>query len=164
MYINYYTMNIYLNMDIYSQMEYFAEACKKRDIIRINLIIEAGVREWNYGLLGACQGGHLDLINLMISKGANRWNWGLEAACYGGQFEIVKLMISKGADNFHYLRNTDNLKIYLIYCKHVITYDRNKLIELLKEQSYVYTMLVIQKHSLFRDFPVDIMKIINKFL
>jgi len=33
----------------------------------------------------------------MISKGANDWNYGLYGACYGGHMELVKLMISKGA-------------------------------------------------------------------
>ena len=33
----------------------------------------------------------------MIEKGANTWNWGLEGACKGGHRDLVNLMIEKGA-------------------------------------------------------------------
>ena len=42
---------------------------------------------WNWGLKGACDGGHMDIVNLMISKGANVWDLGLRGACYGGHVE-----------------------------------------------------------------------------
>jgi hypothetical protein len=63
---------------------------------------------WNYGLAGACLGGHIDIVNLMIEKGANDWNWGLSGACRGGHLNIVKLMISKGAHTLDY-------RLYLIH-------------------------------------------------
>jgi len=34
----------------------------------------------------------------MIEKGANDWNWGLQGACEGGHYELAEWMIEKGAD------------------------------------------------------------------
>lgn len=38
--------------------------------------------DWNWGLKGAREGGHLYLNKLMIKKGANDWNFGLSHACF----------------------------------------------------------------------------------
>src|ERR1700690_1304101 len=54
------------------------------------------ITDWNLGLRGACEGGHLDLVMMMISRGANDWNFGLEYACRGGNIALVELMISRG--------------------------------------------------------------------
>ena len=37
-------------------------------------MISKGANNWNYGLYGACKGGHKEILNYMISKGANNWN------------------------------------------------------------------------------------------
>ena len=52
-------------------------------------MISKGANNWNYGLKGACKGGHKEIVNYMISKGANNWNNGLYGACKGGHIEIV---------------------------------------------------------------------------
>jgi hypothetical protein len=54
----------------------------------------------NYGLGGACQGGHEDLANLMIAKGAWDFDCGLYGACEIGHLNLAKLMITKGATAF----------------------------------------------------------------
>ncbi len=57
----------------------------------INLVyffIEKGAHDWEYGLKGACYIKNLELIEFMISKRANV-NWGLEGACEGGHLEII---------------------------------------------------------------------------
>ena len=41
----------------------------------LKLMIEKGATNWDGGLYGACQGGHLDLAKLMIQKGATECNW-----------------------------------------------------------------------------------------
>ena len=46
----------------------------------------------------------------MISKGANDWNYGLDGACEGGHKEIVNYMISKGAI-IELINNVDDLLI-----------------------------------------------------
>jgi hypothetical protein len=51
----------------------------------------------DYGLCGACYGGHKELALLMIEKGATNMNAGLEMACIGGHKELATLMIEKGA-------------------------------------------------------------------
>ncbi len=73
--------------------------CKKNLIISIKQI-KCNL-DWNWGLNGACQGGHECIIKLMIKKGANKWNWGLHAACLCCHIDIVKLMIEKGANNWN---------------------------------------------------------------
>jgi len=45
--------------------------------------------------LEACKNGNIEIINLMIEKGAANWNWGLSGACKGDNIEIVNLMIEK---------------------------------------------------------------------
>jgi hypothetical protein len=54
---------------------------------------------WNMGLIGACEGGHIELIKLMIENGAANYNDGLFSACRGGQLCAAKYMVSLGADN-----------------------------------------------------------------
>ncbi len=73
-------------------------ACQGGHLDLVNLMIENGARRWNLGLMGACRGGHLELTNLIIEKGADDWNYGLGGACYGGHLELVNLMIENGAD------------------------------------------------------------------
>ncbi len=88
----------------------------------VQLMIEKGAEVWNWGLSGACKGGHMEIVKLMIEKGATDWNRGLYDACEGGHIEIVKLMIEKGATdvesgkqvcmdyaNYHILEYLNNL-------------------------------------------------------
>jgi hypothetical protein len=84
-------------MDISDQLE---EYCILGNIKKIKQLISKNGDQlyWDWGLFGACKGGHLDIVKLMISKGANDWNYGLRGACRGGHLDIVKLMISKGSE------------------------------------------------------------------
>ncbi len=72
-------------------------ACRGGHVNMVNLMIEKGANNWDFGLYGACVGGHLNMVNLMIEKGANDWNWGLRNACLKGHMPVVKLMIKMGA-------------------------------------------------------------------
>ena len=76
-------------------------ACEGGHMNIVNLMIEKGANYWNHGLYGACHGGHMNIVNLMIEKGANYWTNGLTNACRGGHINIVKLMIEKGANNWN---------------------------------------------------------------
>jgi hypothetical protein len=38
----------------------------------------------------ACIGGNIDVVKLMISHNAFTWNWGLQGACEGGHLELAK--------------------------------------------------------------------------
>jgi ankyrin repeat protein len=60
-------------------------------------MIDKGATDWDWGLQGACRGGHLSIAQLMIDKGATEWDAGLEDACYSGHLDLVQLMIEKGA-------------------------------------------------------------------
>jgi len=61
------------------------------------LIILAYSNDFNFGLFGACAGGHKEIAELMISRDATDFNRGLEGACAGGHKELAELMISRGA-------------------------------------------------------------------
>jgi hypothetical protein len=76
-------------------------ACQSGNLSIINLMIEHGANNWNYGLYGACQSGNLSVINLMIEHGANNWNYGLYYACHGGNLLIINLMIEHGANDWN---------------------------------------------------------------
>ena len=65
-----------------------------------HLMEEIQATKYDWGLSGACEGGHMDIVNLMIQKGAVNWNMGLIGACAGGFGAIADLMIKKGADDF----------------------------------------------------------------
>ena len=68
----------------------------------VNMIINShNYEHYEYGLKGACRGGHLEIINMMLSKGATNYNWGLEGACLGGHLELVKMMLDLGANNYN---------------------------------------------------------------
>lgn len=58
---------------------------------------------WNYGLAGACEGGHHDIALLMISHGASSWNCGMMGAATGqcaASRELLSWMILLGADDW----------------------------------------------------------------
>ncbi len=74
--------------------------CKNNDVIKIRKMIKIKNIYWNWGLYGACRGGHIDIVKLMIKKGADAWNLGFEDACRGGHIDIVNLMIEKGATHW----------------------------------------------------------------
>ena len=46
------------------------ESATKGNTFVVHDAIEKGATDWNWGLWGACGGGHLELVNLMIEKGA----------------------------------------------------------------------------------------------
>ena len=50
--------------------ELLQEACYQHDKALYDLSIQLAAINWNRGLIGASQGGHLDLVKLMIKKGA----------------------------------------------------------------------------------------------
>jgi ankyrin repeat protein len=89
----------------------FLEVCKNGNINEINLMIENGETDWNWGiegacldagLYGACEAGHMNIVKLMIENGATWWNWGLRGACKGGHINSVNLMIEKGATDWNW--------------------------------------------------------------
>jgi hypothetical protein len=75
------------------------DACKAGNMDIIN-ILEDGVEDWDNGLCGACEGGHLAIVDLAIANGAGAWNDGLRHACLGGKRDAANRMISCGASNF----------------------------------------------------------------
>ncbi len=52
---------------------------------------------WDYGLVGACRGGHRALVDRMIKMGATDYNWGLWQACIHNHRDLMDLMIEMGA-------------------------------------------------------------------
>lgn len=106
--------------------ESLRQASKVHDIILITMFINQGTRNWNYGLLGAAEGDHMDLIDYFssggadinyglrggaitnnmklikyfMSQGANNWNLGLQGAVEGNHIELIQYFISLGAKDF----------------------------------------------------------------
>ena len=90
----------------YINSELLEKLCLNNDVIKIKKLIKRRIRldwvhglifDWDYGLWGACKGGHIEIVKLMIDLRCNWWNGGLSIACEHGYIEIVKLMIEKGA-------------------------------------------------------------------
>jgi len=62
------------------------------------------INDWNTGLYGACEGGHLELAEYVIYLGAHdhgehifNYNQGLSRACGEGHQDLIELMIQRGA-------------------------------------------------------------------
>ena len=49
------------------------ELCKSGDSKAVHQAIHNGASDWNWGLRGACRGGHKDLVLLMVQYGAKDW-------------------------------------------------------------------------------------------
>jgi len=75
-------------------------ACRGGHVAIINLMIEKGADDWDDGLFEACRGGNIDIVNLMIQKEVNFWDDVLFGACQGGNIDIVNLMIQKGSNDW----------------------------------------------------------------
>ena len=72
-----------------------------RDLLKILIQKDSNkIINWNFGLRGACQGGHRDLAQWMIDLGAKWWYDGLRGACEGGHRDMVQWMIDLGATNW----------------------------------------------------------------
>jgi ankyrin repeat protein len=74
-------------------------ACKEHKTNMISLLAGKQV-SWDWGLAGACEGGHMDLVRMAIDNGATNWNRALVAACKGDQIGAAQAMIDKGANDW----------------------------------------------------------------
>ena len=77
--------------------------CLKNHRPLIELLIKKDIHKslyLDYGLSGACEGGHRDLVQMMIDLGATNFNYGLQSACYRGHRDLVQWMIDLGANNW----------------------------------------------------------------
>ena len=82
--------------------EQLQSSCQENTLIQVQMLLHSHKNiDFDYGLQGACQGGHLDVVKFMIEKGATYWNGGLSSACCGGQTDVVHLMIEKGATDWN---------------------------------------------------------------
>ena len=80
----------------WNDTQLFRNYCENNYVIKIRKLMKIGIGiDWDYGLWGACEGGHMDIVKFMIEKGANHWGWGLHNACKNGNTDIVKLLIEK---------------------------------------------------------------------
>jgi hypothetical protein len=50
--------------------------------------------DWDCGLYGACEAGHIHLVRRAIARGATDFEGGLTSACCYGRYEVAKLMLS----------------------------------------------------------------------
>ncbi|MEM3858286.1 MAG: ankyrin repeat domain-containing protein [Candidatus Micrarchaeaceae archaeon] len=73
-------------------------ACRINDK---SVIENLGSKNWDYGLYGACEGGHMDLIDYMVKKGAKNFNWALFYACKNGSINVINKILKCGANNWN---------------------------------------------------------------
>lgn len=64
---------------------------------------------FDYGLEGACRGGHLNIIEEMIQQGAINWDKGFIGACRGEHLSIMDDMITRGVTELGLERAIENL-------------------------------------------------------
>jgi hypothetical protein len=92
------TQTVTINFGDHNKLAMAARNGDRLSIIRS--ICDTNYLLLNWGLIGACQGGHRDLAELMITKGARGIDSGLYFTCREGHEELAKLMIIKGAKSF----------------------------------------------------------------
>src|SRR3990172_2771370 len=70
------TMDVKVSQqNIHNQLKKY---CQENTLLQVQMLMSFHEDiDFDYGLSGACQGGHRDLVNLMIEKGATDWNNGL---------------------------------------------------------------------------------------
>jgi len=89
--------NIYDRCTVFWSSALYA-VCHTGDLESVELIANLkGRKNWNYGLRGACHGGHYHVVEFTIQKGASSFDGGLRTASRGGHLDLVKLMIDLGA-------------------------------------------------------------------
>jgi hypothetical protein len=83
----------------------------------INLMIKQGATDWDWGLGGACEGGHMDVVNLMIKQGATDWNWGLDGACRGEHKHLAIYMLEMER-KYNQINSIENINMFNKHFKH----------------------------------------------
>ena len=53
----------------YSPDKLLNDSCKQESMFIVLKAIEKGATNWDNGLYGACEGGHIEIANLMIESG-----------------------------------------------------------------------------------------------
>ena len=103
----------YLGLIDYSH-DFFV-ACQDHDISKINFIIKLGTFnnhihrqsfDYNWGLSGACQGGHVILVAQLLRKGASNINFALECAAIGNKTSVLLYFVQKAQQNpeqYHFI-------------------------------------------------------------
>lgn len=81
------SVNIDLNVCLYY-------ACEFGNNYIINILIDKGANNWNYGLLGACKGNHINIAENMINNGANNIKDAFIYSCDHGTLIIIKYIIN----------------------------------------------------------------------
>jgi len=83
--------------------EGFLGACMGGHQSTIDLFIDLGFSDWEWGLIGAVEGEHLDVAGNMIRLGAENLDEALLHACRLADptLAVVRLLVDEGARNFN---------------------------------------------------------------
>jgi hypothetical protein len=75
-----------------------SHACRGAHLSTIDWVIERQPTYWACGVIGACEGGHLEIVKLMISKsqGMHEWDWYIRTAAEHGHYDVVKYLLQVG--------------------------------------------------------------------
>lgn len=89
--------NIIYKKSTYQDNQKLRRLCRIGLSQEIDNIINSGITyQWNEGLIGACEGGHINIIQKMISLGADDFNSGVFSASINNNIEVIKLLIDTG--------------------------------------------------------------------
>lgn len=145
--------------------ECFERVCFNGDLELAKILVERGANNFNEGLLNACRGGHVDLVYLMIEYGANNFNESLNNC--KENVVISNLLISKGADVLHCLRQTNDFKLYCLYCKFKKIEHIDKCIDLLREYPPYVLMIwsrISKNYNCIKKLPTELFRFLGQYL
>lgn len=145
--------------------EYLYHACLRGCYGLVELLVEKGADDWNKGLNGAYCGRHIDLFQLMIKYGATTFY----AYAYNNHYtDITKLLISMGSNELKWLNDTQDYKLYVLYCKYKgIGTDNTKSRSLLTDYPpyvlFVGSRLSKNHNCMMRRLPIELFTIMHSF-
>lgn len=155
------------------------QASERGDLQIVKYLVSVGVVELLVGILKASVYGHLNVVEFIYEqiKGnkdiINTLNQCIECVylTHGTPRnpEVVKFLIFKGANNLQYLKNTEDFKLYCIYCRRKgINPSTNKHMQMIVKKYPVYSMLYRRKYE--RDLknavmrlPIEMFKLLNTY-
>jgi len=90
--------SLYLKEDFSELGEYFSLACKGGNVEIAKLIFSCcpvSSSELRWGMIYACQQGHLNVVKFVLEKDSHKPRIGLWDACQTGQSDVVKFLIEQ---------------------------------------------------------------------
>lgn len=121
----------------------FSLACFGGNEEIIQILVDKGPRNYNWGLSSACFSDNEELAKKMIELGANDDCYAIEGACQCANLNLIKLLVQRFCKNINYL--SSGIKSVLGNCK------PNETIDMINNRMEIIKYLVTEYHKFSTD-------------